>query len=446
MNKKSICVAIASLLCLGGITACSEIEAKENGKKTRDYDTTNNVELAAYLGQEITYNGIHFNIEEYPEENNWRLEVYSTNEEIKSYDVIEIYDCDLNGKLWSDYIMSPVTFQLKSNKVAYYDLGHIHIGLFGFYRSEKDSYSFIDELRIIGENANLTFHLWRNGALISNGKTVNNYRCENNQVKSAPLDGCLKTTVKDSQFTLEAFYLNKPYIKNTLCIQGFMAGKYTVDIVEVYATDANDENRVNLMDKPSTMDFEKNSLYVAFLLNDVSKDYYELCNGNIRYHVVTNYFTGIFQNYDYLINGKTKSDYDLSDLLDFYGKGNTESINSVVADNMFDISKDNRFSTCYLFGFVVRDEVEGKIYASFNNGWTNCISIDSFDIIEVYFTNDENNEIKYVLTTPITMHKYSNSEFRFVFDIDTKADDYYAFSKLHFVTNLGYLHIDIFEE
>ena len=35
MNKKSICVAIASLLCLGGITACSEIEAKENGKKKK---------------------------------------------------------------------------------------------------------------------------------------------------------------------------------------------------------------------------------------------------------------------------------------------------------------------------------------------------------------------------------------------------------------------------
>lgn len=449
MNKKSICVAIASLLCLGSITACSEIEAKANGKKKRDYDITNNVEIAGYLDQEITYNGIHFNLEERDEKNYWRLKISSTNEDIESYDVIEAYTCNLNGKLSCDFIISPTTFKLKNDKVAYYDLGYIYITEFYRGYDSEDDYSFVDELRIIGESANITFHMWHNDALISNGKTVKDYDCSKNIVKDAHVRERLKFKVEDDEIIFNAFPVNKAFLNDTLCIQGALWNKYSVDIVEVYATDANDENRVDLLDKPTTMDFEKNYIFATSCIDNVSKEYYKQCDGNIRYHIVTNYFTAIFQTYDYFVNGKTADDYDLSSLEQY--DGDCTSYYWYKERRMsYCILGDPRNSSDYpwLGGYI--DEKNNLI--GFKILKAEKANVESIDIIKTYFSDENGDNVREYSSTPITLHKYIDESWGdeacyFRVPIDDSFKEYYALCKNNpcftLVTTLGIMKMEL---
>ncbi|MBO7615420.1 MAG: hypothetical protein J6T15_07005 [Bacilli bacterium] len=455
MNKKSICLAIANLLCLGGITSCSCSEnsrVKENGKKKRDYDTSFNAELAAYLGQEITYNGVHFGLEQYPEkENYFKLKVFSTNDKIKSYDVVEAYTCDLNGKLWSDYIVSPITFSLKTNEVAYYDLGFIYID--EFYRGDdEDDYSDAKELRIIGQNVNITFHMWKNDALTGNGKTVDDYICTKNIVKNAHLSERLKFNVmNDGEITFEAFHVDKPYLNNTFCIQGVSWKKYNVDIVEVYATDINDENRVDLIDKPSTMNFDKSIPNVVFCLNDIPLEFRNLYIGYVRYHIVTNYFTAIFQNYDFLINGKTVDDYDLSSLqeIDFYCTNYKSYKDGHYA---FIILGDYDDKYPYVYGYID----DKKRIMGFKFEGVNRANVDSIDIIKTYFSDKNGDNIEEYVSIPLTLHQYYDGndggmrDCQFRVPIDDRFKEYYALCKnepyFTLVTNLGIIKMSLVED
>lgn len=449
MNKKSICVAIASLLYLGGITACSEIEAKANGKKKRDYDTTNNVELAAYLGQEITYNGIHFSLDESPEEeHHFKMKVFSTNEEIESYDVVEAYTCNLNGKLYRDIIISPITFTLKPNKVTYCDLGFIYVG--DFYRgySGEDDFSSVDELRIIGENANLTFHMWNNGALKSNGKNVDDYNCKKNIIRDASVKDRLDFKVDDGEIAFEAFPVNKAFLNNTLCIQGVMWEKQAVDIVEVYATDRNDENRVNLTDKPLTMDFDNKVIVVTYCIDDVSKEYYKLCDGYIRYHIITNYFTAIFQTYDYFVNGKTIDDYDLSNLQEYENDCRVAEGNNDFAGPIRGFGENNEDFVSFNATIFEKTKLVRIAFIDLDKS-----PVETIDVIKAYLTDGDGNVVREYLSTPVTLHEYidvfSGSGCYFKIEFGDSFDEYYALCKnniyIFVVTNLGILKLDLID-
>ena len=342
MKKRTFIVGIvclsglvtASVLSIGCINGWFKNKAKVNGKEKTDYDTTNNLELSTYVGKEIVHDDVSFKVTKKDEKDKYytTLEITSNNPDIKSYDIIEAYTIDLRNQDRNDIITAPITFDIsKTGKTAYYDIGEI-------YSHSQDTNlewnffsDYFNEFRIIGENINFTYHLWEDINDYGNGKNVDDYDCSNNdvvdgyvnvkffeEVESHPTDykmdvGAIVKHVDNLDFSDWIFF------------DLYVAAKEDVDLVQIYATDADNENKRIMFNKPHALltlkePVEKGTLRIGLLqfgIEDLSDDYYNLCNQNVRYHIVTNRYTLILQTYNQLTNGKSKNDYDLS-ILDEY--------------------------------------------------------------------------------------------------------------------------------
>lgn len=453
MNKKAFGIAIASLFSLITITGC-DVEAKANGKNKSDYDLTNNIELSAYYDHEIVYDDVTYKVvkEDDDDEINYRFVISSNNPNIKTYDIVEVYTIRVDGEWRKDIVTSPVTFEIDStSKKAYIDLGCFYVD--EWYQFDK----YNKELRIIGESINFTYHLWGDYHDHANGKKIDDYDLSNNIVR----EGNYKEKIYEKFYSLsmnvgvEISRINQIDISKYLVFDIAFFADEDNDVVQIYATDANNENKKILFDDPFTighviempeLHLTMNSFgYATICLDDLPEDYYALCNQNVRFHIVTNRFTFILQTYDYIINGKTKDDYDLTNLIESDGCASYEPKYGDVC--LMFASEDKNIRNYYFMVHTYCDSEINKICVTFQNYWSENKVVESLDVIEAYLSDMEGNNIKYCLTTPVTLYKYNNEEFRLKLEIDDSFEEYYALCKnnmkLHVVTNLGIIHIDL---
>lgn len=459
MNKKALGITFFSLLSLCTITGCKE-KAKENGKTKNDYDLTNNIELSTYVDKEIVHDNISFKLTKKEEEDHFysTLEITSNNPDIKSYDIVEAYTIDLNGKNKHNVITAPITFNFSSTgKTVYYDLGRIPY----FSWDSKSRFHFddyYDEFRIIGENINFTYHLWEDFRDHGNGKTIEDYDCSNNEI----VDGyanemcVVELNSKKMDVGVEIKHLDKLGFSDFLDFDLYLTSDKNVDLVQIYATDSNNENKRILLDKPCaflniTWDVEKGSNYFGFLelgIEDLPDDYYELCNQHVRYHIVTDCYTLIVQTYNHFVNGKSKSDYDLSNLDEYETSGNNKSYKeSGPSDSV--LIKDKETDEYYLRVYTFCDAEDGLIRVRFTD-WSDDVIKDSLDIVDAYFSDSDGGNIKNCLDAPITLYKYFDSNSYFNVDVSDYFEEYYALCKnnvvLHIVTDNFIVHITLINE
>lgn len=456
MNKKALGLALISAFSICTFTACKE-KAQENGKIKEDYDLSNNIELSAYVNKEIVYDDVSFKLAKKDEEDNFysMLEITSNNPNIKSYDIIEAYTIDLRGKDKHNIITAPVTFDFKSiGKTVYCDLGRIPYSSWDYdYFDHFDDY--YDEFRIIGENINFTYHLWEDFRDHGNGKTIEDYDCSNNEIADGYAnERCVvELNSKEMDVGVEIKHVDKVGFSDFLDFDLYLTSDKDVDLVQIYATDSNNENKRIILDKPCTFlditwDVEEGCAYFGLLelgIEDLPDDYYDLCNQHVRYHIVTDCYTLIVQTYNHFVNGKSKSDYDLSNLDEYETSGNNKSYKES-GSSYSALIKDNENGEYYLRVYTFCDAEDGLIRVRFTD-WSDADKIDSIDIVDAYFSDSDGGNIKNCLDAPITLYKYFDSNYYFFINVSDYFEQYYAQCKnnvvLHLFTDLFIVHVEL---
>ena len=454
MNKKTFGVAAISLFSLITITGCND-EAKPNGKDKSDYNLTNNVELSAYYGHEIVHDNVSFNIVKDDETENYNFVISSNNSDIKTYDIVEIYETRVDNKQnlnnHINLINSPVTFEVGSpKKTAYLNLGKIYVRKWNCFSDD------CQELRIIGESVNITYHLWEDYGDASNGKTVDDYDYTNNEIENAYYTDAIICKLGSDQelmgVGMERFVGTD--FSRYLSFQFEYEFNKDVDVIQICATDSNKENKRVLLDKPFTIDHntgwsrldlrKENYANIYIGVKDLPDDYYNLCNQNVSFYVVTNYHTFIFQTYSYVVNGKTKSDYVLKNLTESYGETSVEPEGGSFASfYAYENSTYVKYFGVHSYCNIRTNEID----VSFHK-FSDCRELDSFDVVEAYFSDGVGNNVEYIITTPITMLKFSSKQvFYLNIPMVQNFKEYCALCKdnvkLHIVTNLGIIHIAV---
>ena len=449
MNKRAFGLAFICAFSICNLTAC-EAKAGFNGKTKEDYDLSNNIELSEYAGHEIIHDGVHFNIVIRRGENNHsysRLKISSDNPNIKKYDIVEAYLVDLQGEIKNVVIASPISFKFEyTGQEVFYDFDHIYCHSWSSFDSNYD------ELRIIGENINFTYHLWDDLRDYGNGKKVEDYNCRNNELIDGYCYEKFQTELNTHNIEVEAEVknINNVEFSDFLQFNINVSTDEDVDLVQIYASDANNENKRVILDKPFTITKidkpEKNVRTIGhdvFGIEDLSNEYYNLCNQNVRFHIVTNCFTLILQTYNHIVNGKTKDDYDLSNLEEYKTYGNNNSIKN---GGHVGIIEDKNTEQQFLEIYTFCDAESNMVRVTFIN-LERAIKLNSLDIVEAYFSDEDGKSVKSCLDAPITLHRYFDASFYFNVDVGNEFEQYYALCKnnivLHIVTDIFIIQIKL---
>ena len=260
-----------------------------SGKAKEEYDVSKNVEYDAFLNEELEYKDVIFSCHRYYQyihlEGAWskgKLQfVVDFKESGMPFDLVDIYYADLKGEQKITMLSAPLS--CKSGKYTLeYDLGET------FADNANDHPNVnIDgdlEFRVITSNgANMTFHLWSDATkLQSNGKSLTDYNITENKTYKCPIEG--------SKYFIT--YITKKsglWLKDRMIFN--MSIRYnkeidSIDLLEVYFTDASNNDKVVTHSKPASAIKRGSSYSGALVIDDVPSEYYS-SHDKVVIHFIT---------------------------------------------------------------------------------------------------------------------------------------------------------------
>lgn len=294
--KKRILILIS--LAIGCLTGCIRLYADlptANGKKVKDYDLTNNIDVSLFLGD--TYENDDFVFEGFFRSYNYSrcglmFDITAKNKSTKKYDVVEIYTCDRNGENRKNIINSPITYEFNDYNYGFKTTT--------FYDSSYHEFSDIDglEFRVITPDINFTYHCWYKPS---------EYEEFENQNESTFVNGSIECSIDSEARILNVGIFSVERIKgkwldDTLRIK---CNKVEAKFTSIFLTDSNDENVVELLDKPRQYRIGNHEYYFYVDVKDVGQEYYDIHDNKVKIHVLTTEENITFYTWNFKDTGQT---------------------------------------------------------------------------------------------------------------------------------------------
>lgn len=368
-----------------------------NGKHKSDYDLSQNIEVCEYIEEEAQVGDVSLSVSRF-EGGHWGAPVFSItvrspSNNVDFYDIVDVYCCDLDGYQIHNLLYNPITIPLVDNTYRY---------TYVFDEKIEWIYDIYDkfEIRVITENANITFHSWQNYNNINySGLNVDDYDTSSN----IDFDKYLFSEEKSDEdlFDINYQHISGIYIGDLYCFE-FLNVNCLCDIVEIYLTDENNNNKVTLCDTPFRVE---NHTIGLIELTGPGKDYFDSIDNRYKIHIVTSEGANmVYRSYSYMESNKNVEDYNLVNNKE-YSAYFTDSIADVGFEaSLKEVGKDNTF-TLNIFN------------KSFDY---------SYDIVEMYFYNPlTGNKIFNIINKPITLISETKNTFSYISETLDNFDSIY---------------------
>ena len=185
-------------------------------------------------------------------------------------DLLSVYLTDANNDNVKNLLDSPRNYKKENNNPIYIDIND----------ANQEYYESCDnkvKIHIITSNEKIVFYTWRTQ---ENGKTKDDYDLSNNKV----FEGSIGESLGDNKEF-------RCYLRNNSNLRVFIAptDKAKYDVVEIYLTDFNGDNRVDILSKPRTLLFNNETYGITLEFDNVMdfKEYFLDHEKKITFHLIT---------------------------------------------------------------------------------------------------------------------------------------------------------------
>lgn len=345
----------------------------------------------------------------------------------KEVEIVDAYITDCVGGNVFSLLENPVTIPPynPSDKTLFLDLNDASYN----YYSELNDEAIIN---IVTKDITYSFCL---SDEFENGKNVSDYNLEDNLTIKGDWQSLFPLGFVNINFTFNN--------KNIIVVRSDESNSSDswVDIVEAYFTDENSGNKKQLISNPKTVYFHDRSQKIIIENINNFNDYYEACNGKIKFYFMTNVYNIEVRLYNDVTkfepSGKSIDDYDLTNL----------SVNSDT--EYWDIAKIEISDEKFLSFGIKETTYFSKPDIYVLDIWSE--KFYNFDIADMFYT-DENSENRYsIIDDPVTFdvveasslsgYHYQSTKYETNINIQRPSDTYYETCnnkiKLHIVTTYG---------